>query len=183
MLKYCQCQLSTLDISVNFKIYAYFERTENPPLLATWIVDSTWEWIDLLHTLADLGMMLARDNESCHAARSTLVDTSYACSKQRAQTQMAHKQSGLNSYRPLVGPIETQGSCTTTATKSQGAHACYISDVCGHSTTVYSYTHFINEYTVPWCRCSMYLILFIIIVQNRPKVQAGTDLCNNVGTD
>ena len=27
-----------------------------------------------------------------------------------------------------------QGSCTTAATKSQGAHACYSSDVCGHST-------------------------------------------------
>ena len=25
-------------------------------------------------------------------------------------------------YRPLVGPIETKGSCTATATKSQGAH-------------------------------------------------------------
>ena len=82
-------------------------------------------------------MMLARDYESCHAARSTHVEPSYACSKQRAQTQMAHKQSGFKSYRPLVGPIETQGSCTTAATKSRGAQACYISEVCGHSTTVY----------------------------------------------
>ena len=31
--------------------------------------------------------------------------------------------SGFKSYRPLVGPIETQGSCITAATKSQGAHA------------------------------------------------------------
>jgi len=44
------------------------------------------------------------------------------------------------SYRPLVGPIEIQGSYTAAATKYQGAdHACYSSDVCGHSTTVYSY--------------------------------------------
>jgi len=42
------------------------------------------------------------------------------------------------SYRPLVGPTETQGSCTAAATKSQGAHVCYSSDVRGNSTTVYS---------------------------------------------
>ena len=43
-----------------------------------------------------------------------------------------------------LNPIETQGQCTVAATKSQGAHACYSSDVKGHSTTVYSQTHFIN---------------------------------------
>ena len=41
---------------------------------------------------------------------------------------MACKTSGLN-----VGPIETQGMCKAPASKSQGAHACYSSDVCGHS--------------------------------------------------
>jgi len=67
-----------------------------------------------------------------------LMHTSNACSKQRAQTQMACQNSGFKSYRLLVGPIETQGSCIAAATKSQGTHACYLSDVCGHSTTVYS---------------------------------------------
>jgi len=33
--------LSTLDISVKFKIYACFERIVDPSLLTTWIVDST----------------------------------------------------------------------------------------------------------------------------------------------
>jgi len=47
-------------------------------------------------------------------------------------------QSGFKSYRALVGPIKTQGLCTAAATKSQGAHACYSSNVCGPSTTVYS---------------------------------------------
>ena len=41
------------------------------------------------------------------------------------------------SYRPLAVP-ETQGPCTVAATKPQGAHVCNSSDVCGHSTTVYS---------------------------------------------
>ena len=57
------------------------------------------------------------------------------------------QKSGCKSYPPLVGPIETQYSCTVAATKSQGARAWYSSDVWGHSTTVYSETHFINEYT------------------------------------
>ena len=60
------------------------------------------------------------------------------CSKQRANTQAACKKSGFKSYQPLVRPIITQGSCTATATKSQEAHTCYSSDVCGHFTTVYS---------------------------------------------
>jgi len=54
---------------------------------------------------------------------------------------MACKKSGYKTYRPLVGPIETQGSCTADATKSQGAHVCYSSDVCGHSTQVNSQVH------------------------------------------
>ena len=86
---------------------------------------------------------------------------SNACSK-HAKTQMACKQFVFKSYRPHVGPIETQGSCTATTTKSYGAHACYLSDVCDHSTIVYSMTHFINEYTVPCCRCDtrwMYKVL------------------------
>jgi len=34
------------------------------------------------------------------------------------------------SYRPLVGPTETQGSCTAATTKSQEAHVCYSSEWC-----------------------------------------------------
>ena len=41
----------------------------------------------------------------------------------------------FKSYWPLVGPIKTLGSFSAAATKSQGAHSCYSSDVCGHSTT------------------------------------------------
>ena len=43
---------------------------------------------------------------------------------QRAQTQRVCKKSGFKSYRPLVGPIATHGSCTAAVTKSQGVHAC-----------------------------------------------------------
>ena len=39
----------------------------------------------------------------------TQVDPCYACSKQRAKTQMTCKKSGLKSYRPRAGPIETEG--------------------------------------------------------------------------
>ena len=81
----------------------------------------------LLHIRANLGMILA-----LHVTRLE------ACTKQRAQTQMACKKSGFKSYRPRVGPIETHGSCTAAATKSQEAHACYSSNVCGHSTLLYS---------------------------------------------
>ena len=100
----------------------------------------------LLHVRANLSKMLARDYASCHATRSTLVILV-------ANNVKTLRCPAFKSYRPLVGPIETQGSCTAAATKSQGAHACYSSDVCGHSTTVYSQTQFINEYTVPCCRC------------------------------
>ena len=81
--------------------------------------------------------------------------TSNNCSEQRATTQMACKKSGFKSYRSLVGPIETQGLCTASATKSQEAHACYSSDVCGDSTTVYAQTQFINKYTILCCRCEV----------------------------
>ena len=114
----------------------------------------------LLHIRANLCLMLARGYTSCHRTRSTL--TCNDCSKQRAKSQMACKKSRFKSYRPLVGTIEMQGSCTAAATKSHGAHACYSSNVCGYSTTVYLYTLFINEYTVPCCRCytkGMYKVL------------------------
>ena len=81
-------------------------------------------------------MMLAQDYASCHVARSTV--TYNACSKQRAKTQMACKSLKFQSYQPHVGLTEMQGSCTAATTKSQGAHPCYSSEVCGHSTTVYS---------------------------------------------
>ena len=48
------------------------------------------------------------------------------------------KKSEFETYRPLVGPIETQGSCTAAATKSQGAHACYSSDVSGVARHTYA---------------------------------------------
>ena len=89
----------------------------------------------LLHIRAYLGMMLARDYASWHAARSTLV----MLVANNVQTlRWPAKKSGFKSYRPLVGPIESQGTYTACATKSQGAHACYLADVCGHSITVYS---------------------------------------------
>ena len=78
-------------------------------------------WSVLLHIRANLGMMLARDYASCHSARSTLVLL-------LANNMQKRRKSGFKSYRPFVGPIETQVSCTATATKSQGAHACYSSE-------------------------------------------------------
>ena len=59
---------------------------------------------------------------------------------------MAGEKSGFKSNRPIVGPIETEGSCTSVATKSRGAHACYSSYVCGHSTTV-SYIYILSMST------------------------------------
>ena len=64
----------------------------------------------LLHIRANLGMMLAQDYASCHAARSTLVMFV-------ANIQMTCDNSGFKSYRSLVGPIETQDSCTVAATQ------------------------------------------------------------------
>ena len=52
-----------------------------------------------------------------------------------------------------------KGSCTAAASKSQGAHAFYSSDVCGPSTTVYLQKHFINKYTVPCDTRRMYKVL------------------------
>jgi len=82
----------------------------------------------LLHIRANLGMMLARGYSSCHTGRSTLVN---------GVANNVHKLRWPAKSLD-VGPIETQGSCTVTATKSQGAHACCLSDVCGYNTTVYS---------------------------------------------
>ena len=56
---------------------------------------------------------------SCHAARSTLV--------MLEATQMACKTSGFKSYSNTCW---THLTCSTAATESQGAHACYSSDVC-----------------------------------------------------
>ena len=87
-----------------------------------------------LHIRAYLGMMLAREYASCHAVRSTLV----MIVANNVQTlRWPAKQTRFKSCWQLVGPIETQGSCTAVATKSQGAHACYSSAVC-RSTTVYA---------------------------------------------
>ena len=85
----------------------------------------------LLHDRVNLGMMLARDYASCYTARSTPV---MIVSNNVQTLRWPAKSLGLN---PLIGPIETQGSCTVAATKSQGAIPCYSSYVCGHSTTVY----------------------------------------------
>ena len=88
----------------------------------------------LLHIRTNLGMMLDRDYASCHAARSTLV---MHVANNVYNLRWPAKKSGFKSHRPLVGPIETQGSCTAAETKSPAAHACYSPDMCGHSTTVY----------------------------------------------
>ena len=50
----------------------------------------------------------------------------------------------FKSYRPLVGASEMQGSCTAAATKSQGAQACYSSEVGDHSTRVYIHRHILS---------------------------------------
>ena len=62
------------------------------------------------------------------AARSTLVLL--------VAINVQTKLKWFKSYRPLVGPIDTHGSCTAAETKSEGAHSCYSSAMCGHSTTV-----------------------------------------------
>ena len=55
---------------------------------------------------------------------------------------MACKKSEFKSNWPLVGPIEMQGLCTATATKS---HACYSSDVC--IPKQYIYRHILSMST------------------------------------
>ena len=97
--------------------------------------------LPLLPIRANLGMMLTRDYVSCHADRNTRV----IFVANNVQKLMACKKSGFKSYRPLIGPIETQCSCTAAVTKSQGAHARYSSDMCGLSTTVFSQTHTIYQ--------------------------------------
>ena len=111
--------------------------------LSLWALDSEFGNSSHLCWSCSWGL---RDNASCLAARSTLV-----------MIVANNEKSGFKSYRPLVGPIETQGSCTSVATKSRGAHVCYSSYICGHSTTVSSciYIYSINEYTVPYCRCDI----------------------------
>ena len=88
----------------------------------------------LLHIRANLGMMLVRNYTLCCVARSTLV----MLVANDVQKRRWPAKSEFKFRQPLVGPIETQGSCTVPATKSQGAHARYSSHVCGYSTTVYS---------------------------------------------
>ena len=109
----------------------------------------------------------SRRNDSCRRPHQTGIlrviikrtmsrgqkHTSNACSKQSAITPMACKKSGFKSDRARVEPIEAHGACPTAATKSQGTHACYSSDVGGHSTTVSSQIHYINEDNVPCCNC------------------------------
>ena len=80
-------------------------------------------------------------SSSSYPYQSRYKHTSNACSKQRAKIQMACEKSGFKSDRPLVGPIETQCSCRTAATKSQGAHVCYSSDTCGLFHTFYQWEH------------------------------------------
>ena len=88
----------------------------------------------LLTNISDnLGMMLARNYESCHAGKRTLV----MLEANNMQLRWPAKSLDLNPINHLLDLFETQGSCTVAATKSQGTQPCYSSDVCGHSTTVY----------------------------------------------
>ena len=52
-------------------------------------------------------MMLARDYAQCHAAKSTLVTR---VANNVHKLRCLAKKSGFKSYRPLIGPIETQGA-------------------------------------------------------------------------
>ena len=69
----------------------------------------------LLHIRANFGMILARD----YAPRNTLL----MFVPNNVHKISTCKKSGCKSYRPLYGPIETQGSCVAAATKYKGAHA------------------------------------------------------------
>ena len=91
----------------------------------------------LLHIRANLGMMLARYYALCHADRSTLV-MPVANTVQKDDLQ----NSGFISSRPLVGPFETHGSRTATATKSQGAH--YYSELFVRCVRPFNNSIFIN---------------------------------------
>ena len=68
----------------------------------------------LLHIRANLGMMLVRDYESCHTARSTLEICVANNCKKILTTCWTYSNKGL---------------CTIATTKSQGVHACYSLDV------------------------------------------------------
>ena len=73
--------------------------------------------IVLLHVRANIGMILARDYASCHAARSTLVKLA----ANNVQTlRWPAKRLDLNPIDKLL-----QGTYTAPVTKSQGAHARY----------------------------------------------------------
>ena len=99
--------------------------------------------IYFLHICAHLDMMmLARDYASCHAATRTLV----MIVANNVQQLVDCKKYGFKSYRPLVGPNETQATCIAATTKSRGAHTCYLSNMCGHSTT-YSHRYILSRST------------------------------------
>ena len=78
----------------------------------------------LLHIRANLGMMLARDYASCHVARNTLHVLMLVANNVH-KLRWPAKNLDLNPTDHWS--IESQGSCTATATKSQRAHVCYSS--------------------------------------------------------
>ena len=126
----------------------------------------------LLHVRANLSKMLARDYSSCHATRSTLV---ILVANNVHKLRWPAKSLDINLIDHVLDLLKRKVRAKPLQlTRSQGAHACYSSGVCGHSTTVYSQTHFINEHTVPCPRdqismkfcfvCQEYMILNLYLV-------------------
>ena len=143
------------------------KRISNWPLYkiryyATYLINASKVWLLwIVHTNLSINRK-KKTYTTVHAERQVLGFLVHGKvvvkAHQQCLQQTACKHSdGLNKYKsygPLVGPIETQGSCTAAATKSQGVHACFSSDVCGHSTTVYLQTHFFQGvHGTPCCRC------------------------------
>mgnify|MGYP000346717233 CR=1 FL=1 len=79
----------------------------------------------LPHIRFNRDVMLAKDNTP---VKRLEAHTLY-CNKQTPTTPIACTNYGLKSEQARVGHIEAQCACTAAANKSQGAHACYSSDV------------------------------------------------------
>jgi len=72
-------------------------------------------------------MMLAKENTPRYATRSTHVII--LVTNKRRTLQWPAQSMEKVSEKARVGHIEAQSACKDGVTKSQGAHACYSSDV------------------------------------------------------
>ena len=112
-------------------------------------------------------------NRESHGETVRLDRYGCTCNKQTSNTTMACTKYGLKSEQARVEHIEAQCACTAAATKSQGAHACYSSDVPFYNS-FFTYTLIISWATIrhsfkcilPYNKHLYFLSLFIYLLYN-----------------